>query len=68
MDDDTGELMEYKQLMKHAKYKQTWGRAFGNKIGRLAQRIPGRVKGTNTFFFIEQNQIPTHRKKDVTCA
>ncbi len=60
--------MEYKQLMKHTKYKQTWGRAFGNKIGRLAQGIPGRVKGTNTFFFIEQNQIPTDRRKDVTYA
>jgi hypothetical protein len=66
MDDKTGELMEYKQLMKHAKYKQTWGRAFGNEIGRLAQGIPGRVKGTNTFFFIKQNQIPTDCIKDVT--
>ena len=68
MDDETGELMEYKQLMKHVKYRQTWGRAFGNEIGRLAQGIPGRVKGTNTFFFIEQNQIPNDRKKDVTYA
>jgi hypothetical protein len=68
MDDETGELMDYKQLMKHAKYKQTWGRAFGNKIGRLAQGIPGRVKRTNAFFFIKQNQIPMDRRKDVTYA
>eukprot|EP00804_Cyclotella_cryptica_P020407 CCRYP_012629-RA/>CCRYP_012629-RA protein AED:0.27 eAED:0.27 QI:0/0/0/1/0/0/4/0/557 len=68
MDDKTGKLMEYKQLMKRVKYKQTWGRAFGNKIGRLAQGIPGRVKGTSTFFFIEQSHIPNDRKKDVTYA
>jgi hypothetical protein len=49
MDDKTGELMEYRQLMKHAKHKQTWGRAFGNEIGRLAQGIPDSIQGTNTF-------------------
>jgi hypothetical protein len=68
MDDETGELMEYRQLMKNTKYKETWGRAFGNEIGRLAQGIPDRVKGTNTFFFIKQNQIPNDRTKDVTYA
>jgi hypothetical protein len=68
MDDETGELMVYRQLMKNAKYKQTWGRTFGNEIGRLAQGIPGRVKGTNTFYFIKQKQIPNDRTKDVTYA
>jgi hypothetical protein len=68
MDDETGELMEYRQLMKNAKYKENWGRAFGNEIGRLAQGIQGRVKGTNTFYFIKQNQIPNDRTKDVTYA
>jgi hypothetical protein len=33
MDDKMGELLEYRQLMKHHKYKQTWGTAFGNEIG-----------------------------------
>ena len=58
MDDETGELLEYRQLMKHHKYKRTWGTSFGNEIGRLAQGMPGRVKGTNTFFFINQEEIP----------
>ena len=50
LDGDTGELLEYRQLVKMPKYKQTWGRAFGNKIGRLAPGIPGPVEGTNTFY------------------
>ena len=68
MDDETGELLEYRQLIKHHKFKQTWGKAFGNEIGRLAQGMPGRVEGTNTFFFINQDEIPADRKKDVTYA
>eukprot|EP00956_Cyclotella_meneghiniana_P038365 scaffold152976_cov64-Cyclotella_meneghiniana.AAC.2 len=68
MDDETGELLEYRQLMKNHKYKRTWGTAFGNEIGQLAQGIPGRVEGTNTFFFIKQDEIPTNRQKDVTYA
>jgi hypothetical protein len=66
MDDETGELLEYRQLIKHNKYKKVWGAASGNEIGRLAQGIPGRVEGTNTFFFIDQNAIPKDRTKDVT--
>ncbi len=68
MDDETGELMEYRQLMKNHKYQRTWGKAFRNKIGRLAQGMPGRVKGTNTFFFIKQEEIPQDHTKDVTYA
>ena len=68
MDDETGELLEYRQLMKNHKYKRTWGTAFGNEIGRLAQGMPGRVEGTNTFYFINQDEIPRDRTKDVTYA
>ena len=68
MDDETGELLEYRQLIKHNKFKRVWGTAFGNEIGRLAQGIPERVEGTNTFFFIDQSAIPKDRTKDVTYA
>ncbi|KAL7483106.1 hypothetical protein ACHAW6_008758 [Cyclotella cf. meneghiniana] len=51
--------------MKKGKYKQTWGIAFGNKIGWLAQGIPGRVKGTKPSIS-KQDQIPKDRTKDVT--
>jgi hypothetical protein len=63
---DTGELLEYWQLVKRPKYKQVWGRAFGNENGRLAQGMPGHVKGTNTCFFIKKNKVPVDRRGDIT--
>lgn len=68
MDDETGEMLEYRHLLKRPKYKDTWSKAFGNEIGRLAQGMPGRVEGTNTFFFIPYDKVPSDRKKDVTYA
>ena len=61
LDGDTGELLEYRHLMKNTKYKEIWGKSFGNEVGRLAQGMPGRIskeKATNTMFFIAQNEIP----------
>jgi hypothetical protein len=34
----------------------------GNEIGRLAQGIPGRVKGTDTIFFIPKTNVPQSKK------
>jgi hypothetical protein len=39
-----------------------------NEIGRLAQGMLGRVEGTNTFFFIDYEQIPQDRRKDITSS
>ena len=64
LDDDTGELMEYQHLMKNPKYKKIWGNSFGNEVGRLAQGMLGRIseeKGTNTMFFVKQDEIPQDR-------
>ena len=36
-----------------------------NKFGRLAQGVGGRVKGTDTIFFIHKHKIPQDRLKDV---
>ena len=33
------------------------GILFGNEIGRLAQGIKGRVKGTNTMSFIKKEEV-----------
>lgn len=68
LDSETGELMEYRHLMKKPKYKDIWGKAFGNEVGRLAQGMPGRVKGTDTINFIPKDTIPQDRWKDVTYA
>ena len=66
LDAETGELLEYRHLIKHPKYRQIWGVSYGNEIGRLAQGMPGRVIGTNTIFFIDKSQIPQDRWTDIT--
>ena len=66
LDGNIGELLEYRHLIKRPKYKDDWGYSFGNEIGRLAQGMPGRNNGTNTLFFIDRNEVPADRWKDVT--
>ena len=65
IDDETGELLEYRHLIQRPKYKKDWGYSFGNEIGRLAQRMPGRNEGTATLSFIDKKDIPSERWKDV---
>ena len=58
LDGDSGELLGYRYLVKHPKYKVIWGDSFGNEVGRLAQGMPGRIskeKATNTLFFIKDS-------------
>ena len=54
LNEDTGELMEYRHLIGSPKYREIWGQAYGNELGRLAQGMKGRVKVTNTIFFISK--------------
>ena len=68
LDEETGELLEYRHLIKNPKYAKDWKYSFGNEIGRLAQGMPGRAKGTNTLFFIHPNEVPKDRWKDVSYA
>jgi hypothetical protein len=61
-----GELLEYKQLIANPKTQATWTHSYGNKVGRLAQGMPGCNTGTNTIIFIRKEQVPKERAKDVT--
>ena len=54
MNSETGKQLKYCNIKQHQKYKETWKRSYGNKIGRLAQGMQGRVKETNTMFFIQK--------------
>ena len=65
LDEETGELLEYRHLIKHPILKERWGFSFGNEIGRLAQGMPGRNTGTNSIFFIRKSDIPPERWKDI---
>ena len=66
LNEETGELMEYRHLIANPKYRKIWKPAYGKEIGRLAQGIPGVVDGTNTMIFIDKSQVPSDRWRDVT--
>lgn len=59
LDDDTGDLLEYRHLMNHPKYKDTWTKSFSKEIRRLATT-------TETIFFLTKPKIPEERRKDIT--
>ena len=58
MDEETGDLLEYRHLVKHPNNKKVWGGALGKEVGRLDQGLPIIVEGTNTLNFIFKNEIP----------
>ena len=66
LNEETGELMEYRHLIANPKYRERWGKAYGKEIGRLAQGIPGEVDGTDTIVFIARGEVPEDRWRDVT--
>ena len=57
----TGKQMEYKDLIKDPYYRDAWLTSKANELGRLAQGVSNRFKGTNTIFFIHRNQVPHGR-------
>ena len=62
----TGKQLNYRELRRHPEYQDDWNLSSANEFGRLAQGVGGRVKGTNTIFFIHKSQVPADRMKDVT--
>ena len=71
--DTNGELLEYRQLVKREEYRPIWRGAMGKEVGRLAQGLKTKdgkqiVEGTNTIFFINKDQVPQDRRRDVTYA
>jgi hypothetical protein len=63
---ESGELLEYKQLIINPMTIAKWTHSYGNKIGCLAPGMPGCNTGTNTIIFIKKDQIPKVRAKYVT--
>ena len=66
LDQETGQLLEYRALLKHPRFKEVWSRSASDEFGRLAQGIGGRIKGTDTIRFIFKHEVPQDRFKDVT--
>ena len=40
LDEDTGELMEYRAVMKNPKYRPLYTASYSKELGRLAQGVP----------------------------
>jgi hypothetical protein len=66
LDQETGELLEYRHLLKHPCFKDVWNRSAANEFGRLAQGIGGRIKGMDTIRFIHKHEILADKLKDTT--
>ena len=66
LNEEIGELMEYRHLIGNPKYREFWKNSYGNELGRLTQGVPGRVEGTNTIFFIHKKDVPAHCWKNIT--
>ena len=66
LDHKTGKILEYRQFLRHPKFKEIWSKAAANEFHRLAQGIKGRVEPTNTIEFIHKSEIPREQMKDVT--
>ena len=49
LDNETGNLLKYRHLMKHLEYKDVWTKSFGIEIRRLATT-------TETIFFVKKGQ------------
>ena len=66
LDKDTGSILEYIHLRRDPKYKDAWNISAANKFGRLSQRVGGRVKVSDTIYFVHKRGVPQDRFKDVT--
>ena len=66
LDEETGEMLEYRDLLKRPTLGPDWQISGANEFGILAQGVGRRVKGTDTIKFIKKQDVPRDRKCDVT--
>ncbi len=51
LNNNTGELMEMRHILRNPKYTKLWGKLYTKELGGLAQGV-SRTKGTDTIVFI----------------
>ena len=64
--DSNRELLQYHHLMSHLEYRVVWVKAYAKELGRLAQGLPIFVDVTDTFDFINKNEVSFDLHRDVT--
>ena len=52
--------------MKDNKHKKVCIHSFANELGRFSQGVGKIFKGTDTIFFVDYNDIPSNRHKEIT--
>lgn len=68
IDDENGDVLEYRDLLKHKRYKDTWEKAGSNEYGRLFQGCGKKedgsqqITGTNACHWIPRSQVPKNKK------
>ena len=64
---ESGEIFEYRHLIKDPRYKDVWEDSMCDELGRLTQgRTKTGLAGTDTMNFILFDNIPEDRRKDIT--
>jgi hypothetical protein len=68
IDEETGKSMEYRDLLKDPKHRETWSRAAANEFGRLFDGVSKnadgtqRVEGTNTCHWIKNHRYQEEKE------
>jgi len=68
IDDETGKVMEYRDLLKDPRYTETWSRSGSNEFGRLFQGVgknedgTQRITGTDACHFKKKSEMPAHKR------
>ena len=62
IDPISGKSLELRHLIKDPKTAATWNPSFANELGRLADGVGNRIRGTNTIKFISKSMVPKGRK------
>jgi hypothetical protein len=57
-DKESGQMLKYRKLITHPKYREAWTQSSANEFGRLAQGVGSQIEGTNTIFFVQKKDIP----------
>ena len=65
LNEETGELIEYRHIMKIPMYLELYCKFYSKELGRLDQVLPRIFNGTNTILFINKADVPAERCKYV---
>ena len=72
--EESGKILEWRQLCNHLRLKKVWNQLYKNKLGRLLQGFgtgkdgPNKkcVAGSDTLFFVKRENIPFKRRKEIS--